>query len=237
MGTQRAGLCAGRMYVDCDEKGQFIKRPAYVWKIRVAFIFFGLFMLYLCLALAGPGLISIKKMSSSMLSLIYDADRLITRGLQIMDSTESAKAGIDDGMDMLSMLSIDKTFPIPEAIVRIATEFDQFQRQLQIINFKEIRKQLYFTMDLLEQIVRMLIRFEENDWIIRMFALVMGVLTFFMIIQSFLAWSGGCQYLSKLKVSSEYIVLPLFILGIAFCWIVTAAIAFTGVINAGKLRY
>ena len=234
MGTQRAGLCAGRMYVDCDEKGQLIKQPAYVWKIRVIFIFFGLCVLYLCIALAGPGLASIKKTSSSMRRLIFDTDELITRGLEIMDLTESAKVGIHDGMDMLSMLSIDKTFPIPEAIVRIATEFDLFQRQLQNINFKEIRKQLYFTMDGFEQIEKILIIFEENDWIIRMFALVMGVLTFFMIIQSFLAWSGGCRYLSKLRVILEYSILPLFTVGIACCWIVTAAIAFAGIINAGK---
>ena len=60
------------------------------------------------------------------------------------------------------------------------------------------------------------------------------VMTLFMIIQSCLAWSGGCQYLSKLRDSSEYIILPLFTVGIACCWIVTAAIAFAGIINAGK---
>ena len=229
MGTQRVGLCAGRMYVECDEKGNFIKRPTYVWKIRVIFIFFGLCMLYLCIALAGPGLISIKKTSSSMRRLIFDTDRLIARGLEIMTSAESAKLGINNGLDKLSMLSIDKTFPIPEVIVNMA-------RQLQNINFEEIRKQLYVTMDGFEQIGKILIRFEENDWIIRMFALVMGVLTFFMIIQSCLAWNGGWRYLSKLRVTSEYIILPLFTVGIACCWIVTAALAFAGIINAGKFK-
>ena len=229
MGTQRVGLCAGRMYVDCDEKGQFIKRPTYLRKIRVIFIFFGLCMLYLCIALAGPGLASITNTSSSMRRLIFDTDRLIARGLEIMTSAESAKLGINNGLDILSMLSIDKTFPIPEVIVNMA-------RQLQNINFGEIRKQLYVTMDGFEQIEKILIRFEENDWIVKMVILFFGVITFFMIIQSCLAWNGECRYLSKLRVTSEYIILPLFSVGIACCWIATAALAFAGIINAGKFK-
>jgi hypothetical protein len=162
-----------------------------------------------------------------MRRLIFDTDRLIARGLEIMTSAESAKLGINNGLDILSMLSIDKTFPIPEVIVNMA-------RQLQNIYFEEIRKQLYVTMDGFEQIEKILIRFEENDWIVKMVILLFGVITFFMIIQSCLAWKGRCRYLSKLRVTSEYIILPLFTVGIACCWIVAAALAFGGIINAGK---
>jgi hypothetical protein len=243
MGTQRVGLCAGRVQVECDEKGQFIKQPTcYIRKIRVAFIFFGLCMMSLCLALAGPGLASITNTSTSMRNLIYDADEFLTHGLVIMDKLQRVKKNIG-GLDLEKLLMFEEQCPrkrhettllSASSIRSIDEDFELLQRQLLSFDIQAMRQQIDVFMNGTESIENAVNGFEKNDWIVKMAILFFWVMTLFMIIQSCLAWSGGCQYLSKLRDSSEYIILPLFTVGIACCWIVTAAIAFAGIINAGK---
>jgi len=243
MGTQRVGLCAGRVYVECDEKGNFIKPPKYVWKIRVIFIFFGLCMMSLSIALAGPGLASITNTSTSMRSLTFDANEFITHGLVIMDKLQRVKKNIG-GLDLEKLLMFEEQCPkkrhdttllSASSIKSIDEDFDLLQSQLLSFDLEGMRQQIDAFKNGTEGIENAVNGFEKNDWIVKMVILLFFVLTLFMIIQSCLAWSEGrCQCLSKLRVSSEYIILPLFIVGIACCWIVTAALAFPGIINVGK---
>ena len=243
MGTQRVGLCSGRVQVECDEKGNFIKPPKYVWKIRVIFIFFGLCMMSLRIALAGPGLASITNTSSSMRSLIFDADDFITHGLVIMDKLKRVKKNLG-GLDLEKLLMFEEQCPkkrhettllSASSIRSIDEDFELLQRQLLSFDLEGMRQQIDAFKNGTEGIENAVNGFEKNDWIVKIVILFFGVLTFFMIIQSFLAWSEGrCRYLSKLRVTSEYIILPLFTVGIACCWIVAAALAFGGIINAGK---
>ena len=76
---------------------------------------------------------------------------------------------------------------------------------------------------------------EKNDWIVRMFALVLNVLVFFMIFAACTSLSGRCHYLPALKWMSECFILPLFVILIVISWFVTSILAFASVSNAGKL--
>ena len=229
MGTQRVGLCSGRIHVDCDEKGRFIKQPTNVWKIRMAFIIAGCWMFLCCTALIGPGLQSIKNTSVSILKLNQNTNDVATQGMLILDQVQRAKWNIDE-LDVQSLL----TCPKSKSVIKIDAKFDQLEEVIQEVDFEEIRQHIDIVMNgnmLIEAAVNVV---EEYDWIIKMFTLVLGVLTFFMIFASCSAWSGMYRYLFALTDMMDLFILPLFVLAIMCCWIVSSALAFAGISNAGK---
>ena len=226
------GHCAGRVLVKCDEKGQF-RPPSYVWKLRCTFILFGCCMFGLCMALVGPGLASIETTSASMRKLSRDVNDLITQGLVIMDSVERVKRNIN-GSDVQSMLKVGEACPKSEAILRIDRDFDLMNGYIQQIYLEEIRQHIDFIVDGTDHIETAVISVEENDWIVKMFVLILGVLIFFMIFAACSAWSGIYRYLSALTCMLELLILPTFVLAIICCWIATSALAFASISNAGK---
>lgn len=233
MGPQRVGLCAGRIHVDCDEKGRFIKQPTNVWKIRVAFIIAGCWM-FLCLtALIGPGLQSIKNTSVSIRKLNQNTNDVATQGMLILDQVQRAKWNIDE-LDVQSLpMMVKKTCPKSKSVIKIDAKFDQLEEVIQEVDIEEIRQHIDIVMNgnmLIETAVNFV---EEYDWIIKMFTLVLGVLTFFMIFASFSAWSDMYRYLSVLTAMMNLFILPLFVLAIMCCWIVSSALAVAGISNAG----
>ncbi|KAL3804269.1 hypothetical protein ACHAW5_005867 [Stephanodiscus triporus] len=239
MGKRRVGLCAGRVLVKCDEKGQF-RPPPYVWKLRCTFILFGCCMFGLCMTLVGPGLASIKTTSVTIRKLSRDVDDLMTQGLVILDSVERVKRNID-GLDVQSMLKAGEACPTlkdmneilsASSIQDIDEKFDRLKEQIQNTDLEKIRQHIDLIMDGTEHIETAATTFEENDWIVKMFVLFLGVLVFFMIFAACSAWSGRCQSLSALTCTSEFIFLPTFVLAIVCCWIATSALAFVSISNA-----
>ena len=238
------GLCAGRVLVKCDEKGQF-RPPPYVWKLRCTFILFGYCMFVLCMTLVGPGLASIKTTSATLRKLSRDVNDLTTQGLLILDSVQRVKWNIDE-LDVHSMLRVEEACPTLEnstfilnnssrsSIDSLEKKFIQLKEQIQNTDLEKIRQHIDFIMDGTEHIETAATTFEENDWIVKMFVLFLGVLIFFMIFAACSAWSGIHRYLSGLTCMLELLILPTFVLAIICCWIATSALAFVSISNAGK---
>ena len=243
MGGQRVGLCAGRVRVEYNEKGQvFI--PPYLWKIRCTFIFFGCSMLVLCLALAGPGLASTKTASKSIRRLSRDVNDLITQGMIILDSVESVKWSIDI-LDVRSILIMGQTCPKSEYLNEIVSastikgideDFDRLKEQIQSIDLDGIRQHIDYIVDGTEHIDAAVTTIEENDWVVKIFVLFLGGLTIFMIFAACSAWSGICQHLSALTCMIELFILPTFALAIICCWVATSVLAFVSIFNSGKSK-
>jgi hypothetical protein len=243
MGGQRVGLCAGRVRVEYNEKGQvFI--PPYLWKIRCTFIFFGCSMLVLCLALAGPVLASTKTASKSIRRLSRDVNDLITQGMIILDSVESVKWSIDI-LDVRSILIMGQTCPKSEYLNEIVSastikgideDFDRLKEQIQSIDLDGIRQHIDYIVDGTEHIDAAVTTIEENDWVVKIFVLFLGGLTIFMIFAACSAWSGICQHLSALTCMIELFILPTFALAIICCWVATSVLAFVSIFNSGKSK-
>ncbi len=240
MGKRRVGLCAGRMRVECDEKGQF-RPPSYSWKLRFTFVVVGCCMFLLCMTLAGPGLASIRKASKSIRQVSRDVSDLTTQGLIIMDSLERVKWNID-GLDVKSILR-GETCPKSTYLTKILStssiqgieeDFDHLKKQIQSIDLEGIRRHIDFITDGTEHIETAVTTFEENDWVVRMFVVVLGGLIIFMIFATFSEWSGRCHCLSALTCMLELFILPTFVLAIACCCLATSALAFASIANSGK---
>ena len=202
-------------------------------------------MFGLCMTLVGPGLASIKTTSATLRKLSRDVNDLTTQGLLILDSVQRVKWNIDE-LDVHSMLRVEEACPTLEnstfilnnssrsSIDSLEKKFIQLKEQIQNTDLEKIRQHIDFIMDGTEHIETAATTFEENDWIVKMFVLFLGVLVFFMIFAACSAWSGRCQSLSALTCTSEFIFLPTFVLAIVCCWIATSALAFVSISNAGK---
>ena len=226
------GLCAGRMRVDCDGKGQFYP-PSYAWKLRLTFIILGCCIFALCLALAGPGLASVGNTTKSIRKVNQDVNDLTTQGLVILDSLERVKLNID-GFDVQSILRNGEACPKSKTVVSIDADFDHVNEYIQKSYLEGIRQHLDFIMDGAELIESAVTTFDENDWIVKMFALFLGGLIIFMICAACYEWSGSCQHLFALTSMLELFILPTFVIAIICCWIATSALAFASIFNAGK---
>ena len=240
------GLCAGRMRVKCDEMGQF-RPPSYAWKLRLTFIIFGCWLILFCMALAGPGLASIKTTSVSLRRLNRDVNDLTTQGMLILESVKRVKWNIDE-FDVPLLRLVEEACPnlennrfisdesLGSSIKVLEKEFNQLREEIQYIDSEGIRQKIDFIMDGTEHIESAVTTFEENDWIVRMFALGLGGLTVFMIFAALSAWNGMCRYLSALTCMLELFILPTFAIAIICCWIATSALAFASIFNSGKFE-
>ena len=240
------GLCAGRMRVDCDEKGHF-RPPSIAWKLRLTFIIFGCWLILFCMALAGPGLASIKTTSVSVRKLNRDVNDLTTQGILILESVKRVKWNIDE-FDVPLLRLAKEACPnlennrfisdesLRSSIKVLEKEFNQLKEEIKYIDSEGIRQHIDFIMDGAEHIESAVSTFEENDWIVRMFALFLGGLTVFMITAAFSAWNGMYRYLSALRCMLELFILPTFAIAIICCWIATSALAFASIFNSGKFE-
>lgn len=244
MGKRRVGICAGRALVPSNDKGEF-KPPSYLWKLRGSFVTLGCCMILLCVALVGPGLQSIESTSVSIRKLNRDVRDLITQGFLIMDSVQRVRWNIEM-IDVDAILAVDKACPnlddnafltnkqLRRSINGLEAEFEELKEYLEQSDFETIRKHTNSILDGTDYIDTAVTTIEKNDWVVRMFSLVLTVLVFFMVLAACFA---RCHYriLPALKCMSELFILPLFVLAIVISWFATSILAFASVSNAGKL--
>ena len=251
MGKHRVGFCAGRfhIYPNDTNKGQqqFTKIPSHIWQLRCTFMIFGACMILLNFALAGPGLQSINYTSKSIRSLNRDLKDLITQGLLIMDQVKHVKWNID-AIDVESILDVEEACPnlenntfISNKVLRssirgLDREFEQLKVYLDGSDFEGIRGHVDYLRDGTDAIDTAMTTVEKNDWIVRMFTLVLSVFSAFMIFASCASLVGKSCYLPALQCMTEVFILPMFVIGIIGSWCATSALAFASVSNAGKFR-
>jgi len=242
MGKRRVGLCAGRARVVSDDKGQF-RPPNYLWTLRCSFVVLGCFMILLAMMLVGPGLSSVENTSVSIRKLNRDVKDLITQGLLIMDSVKRVRWNMDS-LDVQATLQVDKACPnldnntfisdkkMRSSIRGLKRDFDDLKDYLQESDFEGIRQHIDHILDGTEYIDSAVSVVERNDWTVRMFALVLNVLVFFMIFAACAALSGRCHYLPALRWMAELLILPLFVILVVASWLATSVLAIGSISNA-----
>ena len=163
-----------------------------------------------------------------------------------MDQVKRVKWNIDD-MDVDSILQVEKACPnlennaflsnksLQSSIRGIDEEFAQLKEFLDETDLEGVRSQIDRVIDGTEYVDSAVFMVEKNDWGVRMFAMILSGLTFFMIFASFTTLlCGPCRRLPALKCMTELFILPNFVLAIVISWLVTAALAFASISNAGE---
>jgi len=238
MGKKRVGLFAGRVQVISDEKGQY-RPPTYLWKLRCTFILFGGCMLLLCRALVGPGLSSITYTVDSVRNLNRDVKDLTTQGLLIVDSVKRVKWNIDE-LDVDSILQLDEACPnfknntFTSNWEGLNKEFIQLRQFVEQSDVDEVKQHFDVIMNGTDSVDRVVTTVEENDWLVKLFALFLSGLTIFMMVAACITLSGRCQCLRALKCMSELIILPMFVMAIVGTWVAVSILASASFPIAGK---
>lgn len=198
-------------------------------------------MLLLCRALVGPGLSSISYTVDSVRYLNRDVNDLATQGLLIVDSVKRVKWNIDE-LDVDSILQIDGACPnfknntFTSNMERLNKEFSQLRQFVQKSDIDGIKQHVDVVLNGTDSVDQAVTTVEENDWIVKLFALFLGGSTIFMILAACITLTGRCQCLRALKCMSELIILPMFVVGIVGSWLAVSALAFANIPIAGKSK-
>ena len=247
MGKHRVGLCAGTVTVTSDRSAsESYRPPSYIllWKLRCTFIIIGCCMILLCAALAGPGMTSITTASKSVRNANISVQDLVADGLVILDSVDRVKRNIEP-LDVSSMMNIEAVCPtfqtnlflpvdsLKSTIMSADNEFNELKTLLQLTDIEAIRKTIDTIWNATEQMDMATTIIGNHDWIVQIFALFLGGLTFFMILRTVATLS--CQHKYRpMTALTEIFVLPLFVEAMIIAWVATSVIAIVSIPTAGK---
>jgi hypothetical protein len=245
MGKHRVGLCAGTVTETSDRSAsESFRPPSFIWKLRSTFIIIGCCMILLCAALAGPGMTSIMTASKSVRNANISVQDLIADGLAILDSVDRVKRNIEP-LDVSSMMNIEAVCPtfqtnlflpvdsLKSTIMSADYEFNELKTLLQLTDIEAIRETIDTIWNATEQMDMATNIIGDHDWIVKIFALFLGGLTFFMILRTVAALS--CQHKYRpMTALTEIFVLPLFVEAMIIAWVATSVIAIVSIPTAGK---
>lgn len=247
MGKHRVGLCAGRVHdTSYRSESWSFRQPSYVWKLRCSFITIGLGMIILCAVLAGPGMTNIATTLNSVRNSNVYVQDLIAEGLMILDSVERVKRNIEP-LDVSSMMNIEAACPsfqtnlfipvdsLKSTITAADKEFKELKQMLQLSDFEAIRQLIDTIWTATEHIDTAATIVGKHDWIVKMFALCLGGLTFFMILRTILTLTCSHKYPS-VTAMTELFFLPLFVEAMVIIWVATSAMTILSIPNAGKSK-
>lgn len=198
-------------------------------------------MLLLCRALVGPGLSSLGYTVDSVRNLNRDVQDFTTQGLLIVDSVKRVKRNIDE-LDVDSILRLDENCPnfknksFTSNMKQLDHEFIQLRQFVQKSDVDGVKQQFDVILNSTDSVDRTLTKVEDNDWTVKLFALILSGLTIFMILAACITLTGKCQRLRALKCMSELIILPMFVLAIVGSWVAVSALAFSSIPIAGKSK-
>lgn len=246
MGNQRTGYLSGRVRVKSDEKGRF-QPPSYLWKLRCFFMLLGCSMILCTLALVGPGMRSIQSTTFSARKLNREISDILTQGILIIDSVARAQTNIEK-LDIDMLLQVEDACPVfgnntnntfvsdetmSTSLSKIEQEFEGLKDYLEgDTNFVKIGDQIREIMEGSEYLDKAATFVEKNDWAVRMFALILGGIIFFMLLSSFCSLCGKTP--PALKFMDMFLILPVFVILIVGSWLTTSFLAVVAISNAGK---
>lgn len=242
LGPKRATFFTGRIRIKSDKSESF-RLPPYIWKLRCLFVILGISVILCSVALVGPGMTSIDNVAYSARKLNRDISDITTQGLLITDSISRAKTNlerlnVDQLMDVGSKCpvflnnSVVSNESLTTTMTEIKSEIDSLKDYMEGNDFNGVQDQIRSIMDGSEILEIAATLFEENDWIARMYAVVLDGIVFFMIISSCMTLSGKNP--PALKFMNMFFILPAFVILIIGSWFITSFIAAAAISNAGK---
>mmetsp|Transcript_685 Transcript_685/g.1202 ORF Transcript_685/g.1202 Transcript_685/m.1202 type:complete len:772 (+) Transcript_685:336-2651(+) len=240
LGPRRATFFAGRIRIKSDKSESF-RLPRYIWKLRCLFMVLGISVILCSVALVGPGMTSIDNVAYSARKLNRDISDITTQGLLITDSISRAKTNlerlnVDQLMDVGSKCpvflnnSVVSNESLTTIMTEIKSEIDSLKDYMEENDFNGVQDQIRSVMDGSEILEIAATLFEENDWIARMYAVVLDGIVFFMIISSCITLSGKNP--PALKFMNMFFILPAFVILIIGSWFMTSFIATAAISNA-----
>ncbi len=127
------------------------------------------------------------------------------------------------------------TFKIQSTVDDIVDYLSEVQDFLDKYEFEELEENLDVMVDRSHLVQDALTLYLENDWISKMYVLILGILSFFLCCYSMV--TNWCNIAKEgAGFMTSYFLLPIFFVGTLGSWFLTVAFASGSAMNSGKFK-
>ena len=243
MGERRVGLLSGRMHLQPDVKGRF-RPPLFLWKLRFTFMFLGCCIIGCSLMLAMPATKSVVNASGSSLKTQRQINDLMDQGLLIVADLSRVKMNFNT-LDIQSALEVKKFCPgfetfasdesVNDSIQVINEKFDDVNDLLASIDFESVRNSIDFVKSGTYNIETAANLVQDNDWIVRMYVLVLDVVVLFMLVAASEILDKNPKIDPALQMMVRFFIFPLFVVCVVLAVAASAIFAVVSTANSGEV--
>uniref|UniRef100_A0A6U3T8E0 Protein tweety homolog n=1 Tax=Ditylum brightwellii TaxID=49249 RepID=A0A6U3T8E0_9STRA len=237
-GHHRVGWGSGRIYTT----GKRDVQAAFILKRRIQFLFtISCLPVFLgCVTLIGDGLgpaqvavVEMKKLNQDIRSVIYEGMNIATTALRVQKNLSPDQVGPLFEVDKLCLKKIDDPLVnytyLSSTLDGIANEFDRISAYINE-NISEVHTDMLMLRESSKKVEDYFIWFQENDWLVKMFVLLIGTITLFMLSATILSTFGLSN--PPLRFMIGYFLLPIFITLLLAASLGSCALAVVTIMNA-----
>ena len=241
MGRRRIGFLSGRMHLQPDKKGRF-RPPLYLWKLRYTFIFLGCAIIGCVLMLAMPATRSVINASKSSQKIHREIKALTDQGLLIVADLSRVKKNIN-ALDVRTILQVENLCPdyntflasdesLNDSLQLLNDEFDDLNNLLEGFDFESVRGGIDFVNAGIDHIDKGATLAQDNDWMVKMYALVLTVMVFFMLLAATEIVDKDAKISPALQMMVSVFIFPVFVICVVIAVITSVLIAIMGIANS-----
>lgn len=241
MGKRRVGFLSGRMHLQPDKKGRF-RPPLYLWKLRYTFMLLGCCIIACALMLAMPATKSVLNASKSSQRIHREMKDLSDQGLLIVADLSRVKKNVD-ALDVRSILQVEKLCPdyktflaseesLNESLQLISNEFDDVHNLLEGFDFESVRNSIDFVNAGTDHIDTAATVVQDNDWMVKMYALVLNVMVVFMLLAASEILDKDASINPALQMMVNVFIFPVFVICVVIAVFTTVLLAVVGTANS-----
>ena len=241
LGRRRIGFLSGRMHLQPDMKGRF-RPPLYLWKLRYTFIFLGCAIIGSALMLAMPATRSVVNAARSSQKIHREIKGLTDQGLLIVADLSRVKKNVN-ALNVQSLLQVENLCPdyanflssdkkLNESLQLITDEFDEVNDLLEGFDFESVRDGIDFVNTGINQIDKAANIAQDNDWMVKMYVLVLLVMVLFMLLAATEIIEKDAKISPALQMMVSVFIFPVFVICVVIAVITAVLIGVMGTANS-----
>jgi len=210
------------------------KTIRYVFFVAICGIFIGsTLLLNKGVPFLAEAVTEIKVLNEDLRNTLYEGKTVasyMNEGIQGVQDPLSALSSYIDMNDFCPNQSGNDTFKIDSSISDIVNRMSGVKDFLQRSEIVGLESNLDIMIERSSSLDEALDAYTRNDWLVKMYSLIVGILSFYFVAYALIGWCNLGNPAAKAMVS--YFVLPLFFAMIAIGWIITIVFAVGSVLNS-----
>jgi len=236
-GSYTVGCSAGRIEENPIDPTEAFRCQK---KLQAVFLLFWFFLLLGIVLLLSKGVSKLKIAATETLELNADIRIAIYEGFVLANSTITTERRLNQSSieqslnlnafcantELLNGTHYDSIETISSTIASVQTYFTKHE-------IPELKENLSYMIESSDHLKNILVKYEENDWIAKMYAVLLGDFSLFLFGVAALNLARSAK--PRLTAMLSYVVLPSFCFLIVMGWVVFCIFTVGSVMNAGEV--
>ena len=238
-GSKRYGCMAGQVTykkeVETKDKSfQRYEYIQYVFLLAICGIFFGsALLLKKGVPFLASAVTEIKVLNEDLRNTLSGGKTIATytsEGIQAVQGPLAELGGYIDINEICTNQSAVNTYKIDSSISDIVDHMSGVEDFLERYEVEGLESNLDIMIDRSKDLDQALDLYTGNDWVVKMYSMIVGVLSFYFLTYTLSGWCNLGNPAAKAMTS--YFVVPLFVLMISIGWMLTILFAVGSVLNS-----